>query len=104
MEVGYGSDTRYHAKLAEKNDQHAQLRSLLSARGSKVTYLPVILETMGSTYHSTARALQQVGISQTSTQALLRPLSIHAVTSLHRIVRTRRQLEHLRLKEPPDPP
>ena len=103
MEVGYGSDTRYHAKLAEKNEQHAQLRSLLTARGSKVTYLPVILETMGSTYHSTARALQQVGISP-STQALLRPLSIHAVTSLHRIVRTRRQLEHLRLKEPPDPP
>ena len=49
MEVGYGSDTRYHAKLAEKNEQHAQLRSLLTARGSKVTYLPVVLGTMGST-------------------------------------------------------
>ena len=48
MEVGYGSDTRYHAKLAEKYEQHAQLRSLLTSQGRKVTYLPVILGTMGS--------------------------------------------------------
>ena len=68
MEVGYGSDTRYHAKLAEKNEQHAQLRSLLTAQGRKITYLPVILGTMGCTYHSTATALQRVGISHTSTQ------------------------------------
>ena len=106
IEVGYGSDTKYHAKLAAKNEQHEQLRSLLTAQGRKVTYLPVILGTMGSTYHSTARALQRIGISHTSTQALLRRLSVHAIASLHKIVRTRRQLEHssLHTKEPPDPP
>ena len=63
MEIDYGSDTRYHAKLAEKNEQHAQLRSLLTVRGRKVTCLPVILGTMGSTYHSTVRALEGVEIS-----------------------------------------
>ena len=32
MKVGYGSDTKYHAKLAAKNEQHEQLRCLLTAQ------------------------------------------------------------------------
>ena len=33
VEVGYCADTRYHAKLEEKQEQHAQLKGILQVAG-----------------------------------------------------------------------
>ena len=67
---------------------------------------PIILGSMGSVFKSNEREIMTLGASRTECQHLLVKLSEHAVRNLHKIVKTRRQLEHssrqARLR--PEPP
>ena len=106
IEVGYCSDTRYEDKLRQKREQHRLLEDLLTRRGFKVIYLPIILGNAGAIYKTTESALLQLGISHKQVQGLLSKLSDHATRYLHSLVKTRRHLENsnARAQEPPDPP
>ena len=94
VEVGYCSDTRMAEKLGDKYEQHAQLKSLLLARGHTVSVLPIVLGNTGSVYTTNADVLRALGVNRATKERLLTSLSIHAVISMHKIIRTRRQLEH----------
>ena len=106
VEVGYCSDTRMVEKLNDKYEQHAQLKSLLLARGHTVSVLPIVLGNTGSVYTTNADVLRALGVNRATRERLLTSLSIHAVTSMHKIIRTRRQLEHQCIQQlrRPDPP
>ena len=108
VEVGYCSDTRYLDKLQEKTLQHRQLQSLLMDKGFKVTCLPIILGNSGAIYSTTESSLLQLGISHKAAQSLMLKLSDHAARYLHKLIKTRRLLEHpgslVYVLEPPDPP
>ena len=103
--MGYCSDTRYREKLQQKTEQHDVLRRLLLAKGHTVRYLPIIVGNAGCTYKSGEQALLALGISHPNVQKLHTRLMEHAITCLHKIVRTRRQLEHAcqHPRLPPDP-
>ena len=108
VEVGYCSDTRYLDKLLEKTRQHRQLQSLLMDKVFKVRCLPITLGNSGAIYRITESSLLQLGISHKAAQSLMLKLSDHAARYLHKLIKTRRQLEHPGLhayvREPPDPP
>ena len=108
VEVGYCSDTRYLDKLQEKTLQRRQLQSLLMDKGFKVTCLPIIPGNSGANYSTTESSLLQLGISHKAAQSLMLKLSDHAARYLHKLIKTRRQLEHpgshAYVREPPDPP
>ena len=53
VEVGYCAATGYHDKMTEKQQQHAQLISLLESLDYRVITLPVLLGTTGEIFHST---------------------------------------------------
>ena len=105
IEVGYCSDTRYREKLQQKMEQHTVLKTILLSKGHTVRYLPIILGNAGCTYKSGEQALLDLGISRSNVQKLHTRLMEHAISYLHRIVRTRRQLEHScsHPRRPPDP-
>ena len=105
IEIGYGSDTRYKEKLAEKQQQHAKLRQILEAEGhevkkTSVEILPIILGTFGSVFKCCPKALSSVGISPKNQQKLMRKLVDLSCQSHANILKQRRFLE--RLKKPPD--
>ena len=108
VEVGYCSDTRHLDKLQEKTRQHRQLQSLLMDKGFKVTCLPIILGNSDAIYSTTESSLLQHGISHKAAQSLMLKLSDHAARYLHKLIKTRRQLEHpgshTYVRESPDPP
>ena len=94
VEVGYCADTRYHAKLEEKQEQHAQLKGILQAAGHEVDVVPLIFGTTGCIYKSCEGHLKQLGVSHDCTQRLLRTLALDAARSAHTIIKARRQHEH----------
>ena len=106
IEIGYSSDTRYRERLQEKRDQHAELCSLLAARGYAVELVPIILGSMGSIYRSVDESLRRLGVAPARVPALLHALTLHAMQYVHKIIRTRRQLEHSsrQQQQRPDPP
>ena len=89
VEVGYCSDTRLVDKLTDKHEQHAQLRTLLLANSHTVSVLPIMLGNTGSVYKANANVLRALEVNHVTREHLLKALSIHAVTSLHKI-----SLEH----------
>ena len=94
VEVGYCADTRYHAKLEDKQEQHAQLKGILQAAGHEVDVVPLIFGTTGCIYKSCEGHLKQLGVSHDCTQRLLRTLALDAARSAHTIIKARRQYEH----------
>ena len=93
VEVGYCADTRYHAKLEEKQEQHAQLKGILQSAGHEVEVVPLIFGTTGCIYKSCEGHLQQLGVSHDCAQRLLRTLALDAARAAHTIIKARRQHE-----------
>ena len=94
VEVGYCADTRYHAKLEEKLEQHAQLKGILQSAGHEVEVVPLVFGTTGCIYKSCEGHLKQLGVSHDCTRRLLRTLALDAARSAHTIMKARRQHEH----------
>ena len=86
VEVGYCADTRHHAKLEEKQTQHAQLKGILQAAGHEVEVVPLIFGTTGCIYKSCEGHLQQLGVSHDCTQHLLRTLALDAARVAQTII------------------
>ena len=61
VDVGYCAATRYHNKLIENQQQHAQLISLLESWGYTVDILPVLLGNTGEIFHSTLTNIKTTG-------------------------------------------
>ena len=95
VKVGYCADTRYHAKLQEKQEQHAQLKSILWAAGHEVDVVPLIFGTTGCIYKSCEDHLKQLGVSHDCTQRLLRTFVLDAVRSAHTIIKARPARAHV---------
>ena len=93
VEVGYCADTRYHAKLEEKQEQHAQLKGILQSGGHEVDVVPLIFGTTGCIYKSCEGHLRQLGVGHDCTQRRLRTLALDAARSAHTIIKARRQHE-----------
>ena len=95
IEVGYCTDTRWRAKVQEKQEQHATLMRALTDAGWKVdeTAHVVVLGTCGTVYLSGLQALQRLGLSKQQGEALLEGLSEHAISVMHNMSLARRRLE-----------
>ena len=109
VEIGYTSEGRYHEKLAEKQEQHAQLLMLLESQGYQVVTNTIVLGSSGGIFKSTTEALENLGIEFNRRRKLLQRLHIHGIKWLHTIVKKRRLLENekhsqrlYRKKKPPD--
>ena len=94
IEVGYCSDTRMSAKIAEKREQHEQLRRLLLEAGWKDARLFIFpLGTLGAIHLSSLPNLETFGLKRTAATKLLTKLSRHAVHTAQGVVRKKRELE-----------
>jgi len=59
IELGYSSDTRYMDKVAEMNQQHAELCNLLATEGYDVMLLPIVLRSAGTAFKCLKNGLSQ---------------------------------------------
>jgi hypothetical protein len=95
-EIGYGSDTRYVEKQAEKLAQHTHLLQLLREQGWKVADPCVFVFGVGGTiyksFHETLHNVFQ--LPPTLIDKLAHQLQRHAITTANLMVSTRRHLEH----------
>ena len=82
VEVGYCAATRYHDKMNEKQQQHAQLISLLESLGYRVDILPVLLGNTGEIFHSTITNIKNTGADADRADKLASRLSLHAQHSM----------------------
>ena len=98
LEIGYVADTRYDDKYKAKVQQHRSLCQILEKEGHEVKLYPVILGTQGSVFNCFKAAMSAVGVQGPHQMALARKLHDHAVTSLSKIIRSRRFLEYQVLK------
>ena len=64
LEVGYTNETQYADKLKEQNEQHEPLMKLLEALGFTEVLCPIILGTTGGIFHSSQKALRELGVPQ----------------------------------------
>jgi hypothetical protein len=94
-EIGYGPDTRYTDKLAEKQAQHTHLIQLLQAQGWTVADPCIFVFGVGGTiyksFHETLHKVFQ--LPPTLIDKLAHQLQRHAITSASLMVSTRRHLE-----------
>ena len=111
LELGYCHDSRYPEQFVEKQLQHVELLTLLHDAGwrlsSPLLVHTVLLGTSGTLFVPLHAALLSFGLSPPTVPRLLHSLHLHAVTSAHTIVRTRRFLEARASTGPilpPDPP
>ena len=90
--------------LTEKTE-HRTLINLLAADGHHVTQEAILLGSAGSVYKSTEGWLTALGVDKATLHKLLAALSDHAISALHKLTNTRRQLEHScsQHRSPPDP-
>ena len=106
LEIGYVADTRCDDKYKAKIQQHRSLCQILEKEGHEVKLYPIILGTQGSVFNCFKAAVSAVGVQGPQQMTLARELHDHAVTSLSKIIRSRRFLEHQVLKsktkKPPD--
>ncbi len=109
VEVGYTSETRYCTKLQEKLEQHSVLVKLLEREGYDPVVIPIILGTTGGIFNSNNEAFDTLGVSTNRQKVLAQRLHIHSISTLHALVKLRRQLENTsmqppkrRHKKPPD--
>ena len=96
-EIGYGPDTRYVEKRAEKLAQHTHLLQLLREQGWKVADPCVFVFGVGGTiyksFHETLHNVFQ--LPPTLIDKLAHQLQRHAITTASLMVSTRRHLEHI---------
>ncbi len=94
VEGGYCADTRYAEKMAEKNEQHEKLVDVLKMYGYDVLLRPMPLGYAGTIYNCNLSMLQDLGQQRTVAKGVLKKLHMHAITSLHNIIKERRYLEN----------
>ena len=75
--------------------QHQALQTALQDYGYNVITVPIILGVSGAQCHTTTDALKQLGIERSQASTLMLKLHEHAVTSLHKLVISRRVLERV---------
>ena len=75
VEVGYCAATRYHDKMTEKQQQHAQLICLLESLDYRVNMLPVLLGNTGEIFHSTLTNIKYTGADADKVDKLASRLS-----------------------------
>ena len=75
LEVGYTNETRYDDKLEEKIEEHETLMKLLEASEFTAVLCPIILGTTGGIFHSSQKALQELGVPRAALQKLDRKAS-----------------------------
>ena len=106
LEIGYVADTRYDDKYKAKVQQHRFLCQTLEKEGHEVKLYPIILGTQGSVFNCLKTAMSAIGVQGPQQMALARKLHDHAVTSLSKIIRSRRFLEYkvlkCKIKKPPE--
>lgn len=109
LEIGYGSETRYHEKSSEKSQQHATLQKMLETEGFEAEIRPIILGTAGGIFRSSDQAWRELGLDKESVRKLNDKLHVHAITTAHEIIKLRRAKERFiqkphqqRKKKPPD--
>ena len=106
IEVGYVADTRYDDKLNAKLEQHRRFIDLLKREGHEVNFYPIILGTQGFIFKCFERAMAALGVPKSNQLTLAKKLSTHAITTLAKIIKSRRYLEYQTLKtkirKPPD--
>jgi ribonuclease HI len=90
IEVGYCSDTNHEVKLQAKEQQHAQLLTILRGAGHTVRYHTITLGTTGTIRQKTLDTLQQLGIALPHALKTMNKLHQNATSSVHDIVRARR--------------
>ena len=93
VEVGYCAAIRYHDKMTEKQQQHAQLISLLESLDYRVKILPVLLGTTGEIFHSTLTNIKNTGADTDRVDKLASRLSLHAQHTMQSIIQSRRVIE-----------
>ena len=84
--------------ISHLKQQHRSLCQILEKEGHAVKLYPIILGTQGSIFNCFKAAMSAVGVQGPQQMALARKLHDHAVTSLSKIIRPRRLLEHQVLK------
>ena len=95
VELGYTSCTRYLEKLAEKRQQHEQLRNLLLQAGwPSVSVTPLVLSTGGHIPTDVVTWLQSLVLPPTQVTSIAHKLNALAVRKGHDIIISRRCLEH----------
>ena len=93
IEVGYCS-TCTAAKIADKREQHEQLRCLLLEAGCKAANRYIFpLGTLGVIHLSALPNLEAFGLTRIAATRLLTKLSLHAVYAAQGVVRRKRELE-----------
>ena len=92
-EAGYCSDTMYEDTLKEKELQHKCLQEALAAYGYEVIAVPIILGFYGTILPTTVQSAQTSGVERVRGIRLMNTLHVHAITSLHTIIKLRRKLE-----------
>ena len=97
--IGYIADARYEDRYKAKIQQHRSLCQILEKEGHEVMLYPITLGTQGSVFNCFKAAMSAVGVQGPQQMALARKLHDHAVTSLSKIIRSRRFLEYQVLKD-----
>ena len=93
MEGGYCADPRYAEKVAETSEQHEKLVDMLKMYGCDVHLRPMPLGYAGTIYICNLSMLQDFGLQRTAAKGVLKKLHMHAITSLHNLIKERRYLE-----------
>ena len=84
----YCAATRYHDKITEKQQQHAQLISLLEGLDYSVNMLPV-LGTTGEIFYSTFINIKNTSADADRVEKLASRLSLHAQHTMQSIIQSR---------------
>ncbi len=92
VEFGYCYDFKIHEAIHLKQLQHRSLVLALRARGWHVKQHQIIVSITGIFPGTTADTLQQLGLSKTTTNSLLRSLHIHSLRTATSIYRSRQKL------------
>ena len=79
--------------MNEKQQQHAQLISLLESLDYRINMLPVLLGTTGETFHSTLTYIKHTGADANRVDKMASSLSLHAQHTMQSIIQSRRVIE-----------
>ncbi len=87
-------------KHIEKTGQHANLERALTGLGMDVKVVAIPLGAGGSILSKTLEDFIELQIPITKAKKTLRKMSLHAITCLHSIVSSRRQIERQQWQPP----
>jgi hypothetical protein len=102
LEIGYGPDTRYHEKRAEKLQQHSMLVQHLRAEGWTVKEPCILTFGVGGTIYKDFRETlaSTFKLPASTIDNLAHKLQRHTLEKAHQLVSTRRFLERVSIDQP----